>query len=68
MKHIDKIMNYLDNNSKVITVDKHTYTLENGDVFEHTFEISDSITVEEFQYLLDNTKQTINNLLNTVTQ
>lgn len=63
MNTIKKIMNYLDENSKVIEVNKHTYTLDNGDVIEHQFEISDNITVEEFQSLLDKAKQTVNNII-----
>ena len=43
-------------NLKVFAVAKHNYTLENGDVYEHTFDIDDDITVEEFQKMLDNAK------------
>ena len=43
-------------NLKVVAVTKHNYTLENGDVYEHTFDIDDDITVEEFQKMLDNAK------------
>lgn len=41
---------------KVVEVTKDHYTLENGDMFEHTFDIDENITVEEFQHLLDNAK------------
>ncbi len=41
---------------KVVEVTKDHYTLENGDVFEHTFDIDENITVEEFQQFLDNAK------------
>lgn len=41
-------------NSKVIKVIKHSYILNNGDIFEHTFEIDEDITVDEYQNLLDN--------------
>lgn len=51
---------------KVIEVTKTNYTLENGDVYEHTFDIDESITVEEFQILLDNAKSTILNTLNKI--
>ena len=44
---------------KVVEVTKTNYTLENGDVYEHTFDIDENITVEEFQKLLDNAKNTI---------
>lgn len=51
---------------KVVEVTKTNYTLENGDVYEHTFEIYDDITVEEFQKLLDNAKNTIIETLNKI--
>lgn len=51
---------------KVVEVTKTNYTLENGDVYEHTFDIDESITVEEFQKLLDNAKNTIIETLNKV--
>lgn len=44
---------------KVIKVTSTDYTLENGDVYEHTFDIDENITVEEFQSLLDNAQNTI---------
>lgn len=51
---------------KVVEVTKTNYTLENGDVYEHTFEIDDDITVEKFQNLLDNAKNTIIETLNKI--
>ena len=51
---------------KVVEVTKTNYTLENGDVYEHTFDIDESITVDEFQILLDNAKSTILNTLNKI--
>lgn len=51
---------------KVVEVTKTNYTLENGDVYEHTFNIDESITVEEFQKLLDNAKNTIIETLNKI--
>jgi hypothetical protein len=51
---------------KVVEVTKTNYILENGDVYEHTFDIDESITVEEFQILLDNAKSTILNTLNKI--
>lgn len=51
---------------KVIEVTKDNYTLENGDVFEHTFEIDENITVEEFQKLLDNAKAVMIETLNKI--
>lgn len=51
---------------KVVEVTKTNYTLENGDVYEHTFEMNDDITVEEFQKLLNNAKNTIIETLNKI--
>ena len=51
---------------KVVEVTKTNYTLENGDVYEHTFDIDENITVEEFQKLLDNAKNTIIETLNKI--
>lgn len=51
---------------KVIEVTKTNYTLENGDIYEHTFDIDENITVVEFQKLLDNAKNTIIETLNKI--
>ena len=51
---------------KVVEVTKTNYTLENGDVYEHTFDIDENITVEEFQNLLDKAKTTFLNSLNKI--
>lgn len=51
---------------KVVEVTKTNYTLENGDVYEHTFDIDENITVEKFQKLLDNAKNTIIETLNKI--
>ena len=37
----------LDMQPKVVKVTKTDYTLDNGDVYEHTFDIDENITVEE---------------------
>ena len=50
----------------VVEVTKTSYTLENGDVYEHTFDIDENITVEEFQKLLDNAKNAIIETLNKI--
>ena len=50
----------------VVGVTKTNYTLENGDVYEHTFDIDEDITVKEFQKLLDNAKNTIIEALNKI--
>lgn len=51
---------------KVVKVTKTDYTLENGNVYEHTFDIDENITVEEFQSLLDNAKNIIVETLNKI--
>ena len=51
---------------KVVEVTKTNYTLENNDVYEHTFDIDKDITVEEFQKPLDNAKNTIIETLNKI--
>lgn len=52
--------------SKVVKVTKTDYTLDNGDVYEHTFDIDENITVEEFQTLLNNAKNIIVETLNKI--
>ena len=56
----------LDMQQKVVKVTKTDYTLDNGDVYEHTFDIDENITVEEFQSLLDNAKNIIVETLNKI--
>ena len=51
---------------KVVKVTKTNYTLDNGDVYEHTFYIDENITVEEFQSLVDNAKNIIVETLNKI--
>ena len=56
----------LDMQSKVVKVTKTDYTLDNGDVYEHTFDIDENITVDEFQSLMDNAKNIIVETLNKI--
>ena len=56
----------LDMQPKVVKVTKTDYTLDNGDVYEHTFDIYENITVEEFQSLLHNAKNIIVETLNKI--
>lgn len=56
---INNLKKALQMRPKVIKVTSTDYTLENGDVYEHTFDIDKNITVEEFQSLLDNAQNTI---------
>lgn len=46
---------------KVIRVTKSEFELDNGDIYPHAFELDDDITVEEFQKLLDSSKEMILN-------
>lgn len=52
--------------TKVVKFTKTDYKLDNGDVYEHTFDIDDNITVEKFQSLLDNAKNFIIETLNKI--
>lgn len=64
---INKVKKYLNSmQHKVVEVTKDNYTLDNGDVYEHQFEIDENITVDEFQKLLDNAKETIMSTLNDI--
>ena len=56
---INNLKKALQMRPKVIKVTSTDYTLENGDVYEHTFDIDENITVEEFQSLLDNAQNAI---------
>lgn len=63
-KYYEKLLQNMHLN--VVEVTKTNYTLENGDVYEHTFDIDEGITVKEFQKLLDNAKKTIIETLNKI--
>lgn len=60
MKRKNKIMENLKNKSlKVVRVDKHEFELDNGDVYPILFEldVDEDISVEEFQKILDSSKE-----------
>lgn len=64
---INKVKKYIKSmQHKVVEVTKDHYMLDNGDVYEHQFEINENITVDEFQKLLDNAKETIMSTLNNI--
>lgn len=64
---INKVKKYIKSMQyKVVEVTKDHYALDNGDVYEHQFEIDENITVDEFQKLLDNAKETIMSTLNNI--
>lgn len=43
---------------KVVRVNNNEFELDNGDIYPHNFDLDD-ITVDEFQKLLDNSKELI---------
>jgi len=43
----------------VIRVTKTEFELDNGDTYPHAFELDDDITVEQFQKILDDSKDTV---------
>lgn len=62
---MNRIKTMFDMTQHMVTeVTKTEYTLDNGDVYEHTFDIDDSITVEEFQTLLDNARSVVTETIN----
>lgn len=61
---LKKALNNMQN--KVVEVTKDHYTLDNGDVYEHQFEIDENITVNEFQKMLDNAKSLVLETLNKI--
>ena len=50
-------------NYKVVRVTKTEFELNNGDIYPYNFELKEDITVEEFQKLLDSSKELIVDLL-----
>ena len=52
-----------DTNYKVIKVTKTEFELDNGDIYPHNFELDEDISVEEFQKLLDSSKELMVDLL-----
>lgn len=64
---INKVKKVLQNmQMKVVEVTETNYTLENGDIYEHTFDIDSNMTVEKFQVLLDNARETVLSTLNKI--
>ena len=64
---INKVKKALQNmQMKVVEVTETNYTLENGDIHEHTFDIDSNMTVEKFQVLLDNARETVLSTLNKI--
>ena len=58
------IMNKLrDKQFKVVRVSKTEFELDTGDVFPFPFDMEEELTVEEFQMILDNSKELILQML-----
>jgi len=61
-----KIMENLKNKSlKVVRVDKNEFELDNGDIYPIPFEldVDEDVSVEEFQKILDSSKEIILKIL-----
>lgn len=59
-KKLKTIMNNLkDKKFRVIRVTKTEFELDNGDIYPHTFDIDEKISVKEFQKLLDASQSTM---------
>lgn len=68
-KKLNKVIENLNNKiHKVIRVTKTEFELDNGDIYPHGFDISEDISVEEFQQLLDESKETILNHLEKISK
>ena len=48
-----------DKKFKVVRVNKTEFELDNGDVYPHSFELDEKISVAEFQKLLDESKSLV---------
>jgi hypothetical protein len=66
MKKINKIMENLKKKSlNVVRVDKYEFELDNGDIYPIPFEldIDEDISIEEFQKILNSSKEIILKIL-----
>ena len=59
-KKLKTIMSQLEKKKfTVIRVSKTEFELDNGDIYPHTFELDEDVTVEEFQTILDKSQSTM---------
>lgn len=66
-KKLETIMtNLKDKKFKVIRVSKTEFELDNGDLYPHTFDIDENISVEKFQVLLNASQSTMVDHLNKI--
>ena len=67
MNKINNLSKSLENKKyKVVEVTKTHFTLDNGDIYPHTFEMDEEISIEEFQKLLNNSKCLLITLMNKI--
>jgi len=52
-----------DKQFKVVRVSKTEFELDTGDVFPFPFDMEEELTVEEFQHILDNSKELVLQML-----
>jgi len=52
-----------DKQYKVVRVSKTEFELDTGDVFPFPFDMEEELTVEEFQQILDNSKELVLQML-----
>ena len=57
-----------DKKYNVVRVSKTEFELDNGDVYPHSFELDEEISVEEFQKLLDSSKGIMISLLKQINE
>jgi len=50
----------------VVRVTKTEFELDNGDIYPHTFELDEDISIDEFQLLLNESQSTMINHLNKI--
>lgn len=60
-KNLIKMIN--ETNYKVVRVTKTEFELDNGDIYSHVVDLEEDISVEEFQKLLDSSKELMVDLL-----
>ena len=57
---LKKLINNMETKDyKVVRVNKTEFELDNGDIYPHMFELDDGVSVEEFQKMLDLSKENI---------
>lgn len=68
-KKLKKVIENLNNKiHKVTRITKTEFELDNGDVYPHGFDIDENISVEEFQKLLESSKEMILNHLEKISK